>query len=104
MRMPGRTLSSTLSIETGRRGTRHDALRSFNQAAASKHDQLMLTMTVAEANREIAQILEEQTRLGQILGITPRELRGIERAYSRHKLVRWAIKTMRPVLRRLIFG
>jgi hypothetical protein len=85
-------------------GTRHGALRSFNQAAATKHDRLVLTMTVAEANREIAQILEEQTRLGQILGITPRELRGIERAYTRHKLVRWTIKTLRPVLRRLIFG
>ncbi len=85
-------------------GTRHGTLRSFNQAAATKHDRLVLTMTVAEANREIAHILEEQTRLGQILGITPRELRGIERAYMRHKLVRWTIKTLRPILRRLIFG
>jgi len=85
-------------------GIRYQSLHSFKTVATAKQEQMALTMTVAEASREIGVILEDQSRLGQILGITPRELRGIEKLYTRHKLARWAISILRPVLRRLVLG
>ena len=83
---------------------RDQGLKSFKEIAQNKHRTLTFSMTVAEANHEARQILEEHMRLSEILGLSPQDLRGIERLRARHRLVRAAIGLARPILRKIISG
>ena len=89
-------------MERGLDKNRKQLHRGFRGRIRENQNDMYLTMSVTDINKEIDELIDEVTGIQSLLGIKPDYLRAVQRMYRRRLALRMVIYIARPFVRAVL--